>query len=153
MESDEHYMRLALEEAEAAALVGDVPVGRTGDRRRRGILGVGNNRREVDSDPTGHAEIVALRQASKRLGTWRLHGATLFATLEPCAMCAGAAVNSRVTRVVYGCGDPKAGAVRSLFTIGQDTRLNHRFAVTHGVLAAECGAILSRFFAALRTKK
>src|SRR6476646_8516446 len=107
MQPDEHYMRLALAEAEEAARVKDVPVG--------AIV--------VDQDPTAHAEIVALRQAAARLGTWRLHDATLFATLEPCPMCAGALVNARISRVVYGCDDPKAGALRSLFSLGQDARL------------------------------
>ncbi len=130
-------MRLALAEASAAAETGDVPVG-------------ARNRREVDRDPTAHAEVVALREAARRLGSWRLHGATLFVTLEPCPMCAGALVNARIERVVYGCDDPKAGALRSLYTLGGDPRLNHRFLVTPGVLPEECGRLLSDFFAALR---
>jgi tRNA(adenine34) deaminase len=114
------------------------------------VIGTGRNRREVDRDPTGHAEIVAMRAAAAHLGTWRLHGATLVVTLEPCVMCAGALVNARIERVVYGCDDPKAGALRSLYLLGEDPRLNHRFAVTRGVLAAECSQILSGFFAKLR---
>jgi tRNA(adenine34) deaminase len=147
---DEHYMRLALAEAGVAALGGDVPVGAIVVDSAGDVVGHGRNRREVDKDPTAHAEVVALREAALRAGTWRLHGCTLFATLEPCPMCAGALVNARIARVVYGCDDPKAGALRTLFAIGTDTRLNHRFEVVPGVLAAECGKVLSDFFAALR---
>jgi tRNA(adenine34) deaminase len=150
MQPDEHYMRLALAEAEAAARMKDVPVGSIVVDTEGTVIGSGRNRREVDNDPTAHAEIVALRQAAARLGTWRLHGATLFATLEPCPMCAGALVNARIARVVYGCNDPKAGALRSLFSLGEDARLNHRFVVTPGVLGDDCARILSDFFAALR---
>src|SRR5690349_8497125 len=148
--SDEDLMRLALAEAEQAMQTGDVPVGAVVVDEQGNVIGTGRNRREIDRDPTGHAEIVAMRGAAAKLGTWRLHGATLVVTLEPCVMCAGALVNARIERVVYGCDDPKAGALRSLFSIGTDTRLNHRFAVTPGVLAAECGKALSDFFAALR---
>jgi tRNA(adenine34) deaminase len=147
---DEHYMRLALAEAGAAALLGDVPVGAIVVDAAGDVVGRGRNRREVDADPTGHAEVVALREAARRAGTWRLHGCILFATLEPCPMCAGALVNARIARAVYGCDDPKAGALRTLYAIGSDARLNHRFEVTPGVLAAECGKLLSDFFAALR---
>jgi tRNA(adenine34) deaminase len=150
VQDDEHYMRLALAEASAAAEAGDVPVGAIVIDASGEVVGRGRNRREVDSDPTAHAEIVALREAARRAGTWRLNGAALFATLEPCPMCAGALVNARIERVVYGCDDPKAGALRTLYTLGSDARLNHRFAVTSGVLASECGRILSDFFAALR---
>ena len=147
---DEHYMRLALDEAGAAARVGDVPVGAIVVDSQGNVIGRGRNRREVDRDPTGHAEVVALREAASHVGSWRLEGAALFVTLEPCPMCAGACVNGRVARVVYGCDDPKAGAVRTLYAIGSDTRLNHRFEVKSGVLAAECGRVLSEFFAQLR---
>ena len=147
---DEQHMRLALAEAEQAMQTGDVPVGAVVVDAGGTVIGTGRNRREVDRDPTGHAEIVAMRAAAQKLGTWRLHGATLFVTLEPCVMCAGALVNARIERVVYGCDDPKAGALRSLYLLGEDPRLNHRFAVTPGVLAPECSGILSRFFAALR---
>ena len=112
--------------------------------------GPSGNRREVDADPTAHAELLALRDAAQRRGHWRLEGATLFVTLEPCAMCAGALVNSRIARVVYGASDPKAGAVDTLFSIGRDLRLNHRFEVTSGVLAADAARRLSEFFAKLR---
>jgi len=147
---DEHFMRLALAEAMLAAQADDVPVGAIVVDAEGRVIGTGRNRREVDRDPTGHAEMVALRSAAASLGTWRLHETTLYATLEPCPMCAGALVNARVARVVYGCDDPKAGALRSLFAIGTDTRLNHRFEVASGVLASECARLLSEFFAALR---
>ena len=150
MLDDEHYMRLALEEAGAAALAGDVPVGAVVVDSEGNVIGRGRNRREVDRDPTGHAEIVAMREAASHLGTWRLERTTLFVTLEPCPMCAGACVNARVGRVVYGCDDRKAGALRTLYALGSDARLNHRYEVTAGVLAAECGRVLSEFFAELR---
>jgi len=145
---DEHWMAIALEEARAAAAVGDVPVGAVvvhGDA----IIGRGRNRRELDRDPTAHAEIVALRDAARELGQWRVEG-TLFVTQEPCPMCAGALVNARVTRLVYGCTNPKAGAVATLFSIVSDSRLNHRVEVRGGVRADECTALLQEFFAELR---
>jgi len=147
---DEQLMRLALAEAEQAMQTGDVPVGAIVVDAEGAVIGTGRNRREVDRDPTGHAEIVAMRAAAQKLGTWRLHGATLVVTLEPCVMCAGALVNARIERVVYGCDDLKAGALRSLYLLGEDPRLNHRFAVTAGVLAEDCARMLSAFFAALR---
>jgi len=146
--ADDHWMRLALEEAQAAGAAGDVPVGAVivvDDR----IVGRGRNRREVDRDPTAHAEIVALRDAAATLGQWRVEG-TLVVTQEPCPMCAGALVNARVSRLVYGCSNPKAGAVESLFQLVSDARLNHRIAFTAGVRADECAAVLQRFFAELR---
>ena len=148
--ADDDLMRLALAEAEQAMQTGDVPVGAVVVDEAGTVIGRGRNRREIDRDPTGHAEIVAMRQAAAHLGTWRLHGATLIVTLEPCVMCAGALVNARIERVVYGCNDPKAGALRSLYLIGEDSRLNHRYAVTSGVLAGDCARLLSGFFAALR---
>jgi tRNA(adenine34) deaminase len=147
---DTLFMREALEEAEAALQVGDVPVGAVVVDAAGATIARGRNRRELDQDPTAHAEIDALRRAAAALGHWRLEGATVFVTLEPCPMCAGALVNARVARVVYGCADPKAGAVDTLFTIGSDPRLNHRFAVTSGVLGEECAAKLKGFFARLR---
>ena len=143
-------MRLALDEAHQAAKSNDVPVGAIVVAADGTVIGTGRNRREADSDPTAHAEIVALRAASHAVGLWRLDGATLYVTLEPCAMCAGALVNARISRLVYGCYDPKAGAVHSLFRIGTDDRLNHRFEVTQGVLSTECMEILRAFFAELR---
>lgn len=146
--TDEHWMSIALHEAQAAAAAGDVPVGAVivmGDR----IVSRGRNRREVDRDPTAHAEIVALRDASRALGQWRVEG-TLVVTHEPCPMCAGALVNARVRRLVFGCVNPKAGAVTTLYQIGSDPRLNHRIEITGGVRAEECAALLQQFFAELR---
>ena len=148
MQSDEYWMTIALEEARAAAAAGDVPVGAVIVIDDRDIAR-GRNRREVDRDPTAHAEIVALREAAHALGIWRVEG-TLFVTQEPCPMCAGALVNARITRLVYGCTNPKAGAVTSLYTIVTDPRLNHRMDVTSGVLATECANVLTNFFAELR---
>ena len=147
--TDEQWMQVALEEARAAAAAGDVPVGAVIVGADGMLLARGRNRRELDSDPTAHAEIVALREAAKTLGHWRVE-ATLFVTQEPCPMCAGALVNARVARLVYGCANPKAGAVASLYSIVSDPRLNHRMEVTSGVLATECAEQLSRFFAELR---
>lgn len=146
--TDEHWMSLALDEARAAAAAGDVPVGAV-IVRDDGIVSRGRNRREVDRDPTAHAEVVALRDAAQALGHWRVE-ATLFVTQEPCPMCAGALVNARVTRLVFGCTNPKAGSVVTLYQIVSDPRLNHRVAVTGGVRAAECTAVLQQFFAELR---
>lgn len=146
--NDDDYMALALEEARAAAAAGDVPVGAIivlDDK----IIGRGRNRREVDRDPTAHAEVVALRAAATALQHWRVE-ATMFVTQEPCPMCAGALVNARIKRVVFGCFNPKAGAVQSLFTLTTDPRLNHRLEVRGGVCANESAALLSTFFADLR---
>jgi tRNA(adenine34) deaminase len=147
---DEAFMAIALEEAQAAAAVGDVPVGAVLVDPKGAVLARGRNVRELEHDPTGHAEIVALRRGSEALGAWRLEGCTLFVTLEPCPMCAGALVNARVARVVFGCTDPKAGAIETLFRIGSDARLNHRFEVRSGVLADACAAALRAFFDRLR---
>ena len=138
-------MRLALREARRAA--GDVPVGAIVLGPTGQVLGTGRNERERTGDPTAHAEIVALRQAATRLGEWRLTGCTLVVTFEPCTMCAGAAVLARVERLVYGATDPKAGAVGSLWDVVRDRRLNHRPEVISGVLAEECGELLTEFFA------
>jgi tRNA(adenine34) deaminase len=146
--TDDQWMEIALEEARAAAAAGDVPVGAV-VVRDDAILGRGRNRRELDRDPTAHAELVALRDAAHALGHWRVD-ATLYVTQEPCPMCAGALVNARVQRLVFGCLNPKAGAVQSLFTIVTDARLNHRIEVRGEVRAAECAALLSEFFAELR---
>jgi len=147
---DEALMRLALAEADAAAAAGEVPVGCVIVNANGEVLGRGRNARETLGDPTAHAEILAIRAAAQRIGGWRLEGTTAYVTLEPCAMCAGALVLSRVPRVVFGCADPKAGAVTTMFGIGVDTRLNHRFEVTGGVLAEECAQRLQTFFAGLR---
>lgn len=143
-------MRLALAEADACLQTSDVPVGAIVVGADGQILARGRNAREGSGDPTAHAEVIALRKAAAALGHWRLLGATLYVTLEPCPMCAGALVNARISRLVYGCEDPKAGAVSSLFSIGQDARLNHRFEVRGGVLADDCAGRLRSFFAKLR---
>lgn len=150
--NDEARMRAALAEADRAAEKGEVPVGAIVVDAAGTIVGVGHNLRETAADPTAHAEIVAIREAARARGSWRLDGTTVYVTLEPCAMCAGAMVNARIGRVVWGCDDPKAGACSTLFAIGQDARLNHRFAVTRGVLEEECAERLRRFFAALRAQ-
>jgi len=145
---DERWMARALEQARLAARAGDVPVGAVivlDDRE----LAVGENRREVDRDPTAHAEVVALRRAAAALGQWRVE-ATLYVTQEPCPMCAGALVNARIRRLVYGCENPKAGAVRALYRIADDPRLNHRMDVVAGILADDCAGVLREFFADLR---
>ncbi len=149
---DARWMWAAIAEARAAEAAGEVPIGCVLVSGRE-IVARGHNLRERAQDPTAHAEIVAIKGAASRLGTWRLSGVTAYVTLEPCPMCAGALVNARVDRVVYGAPDPKAGATSTLYTIGQDTRLNHRFALTGGVLAEECGGLLSEFFARIRAKR
>ena len=145
-------MRLALAEAAAAGLqtrpAQDIPVGAVILDEAGTVIARARNRREVDRDPTAHAEVVAIRQAARALGSWRLTGLTLVVTLEPCTMCAGAVTAARVARVVYGAEDPKAGAVGSLWDVVRDPRLNHRPEVIGGVLAAECGDLLRDFFAA-----
>ncbi|WP_344019194.1 tRNA adenosine(34) deaminase TadA [Streptomyces luteireticuli] len=139
-------MRAALEEAERAPATGDVPVGAVVLAPDGTVIGRGRNEREATGDPTGHAEVLALREAARAVGEWRLSGCTLVVTLEPCTMCAGAIVLSRVDRVVYGAVDEKAGAAGSLWDVVRDRRLNHRPEVVSGVLADECSALLTRFF-------
>ncbi|MCL2825009.1 MAG: tRNA adenosine(34) deaminase TadA [Polyangiaceae bacterium] len=150
MISDETWMKWAIREADLAAKQGDVPVGCVIVDHRGALLASGQNRREQEQDPTAHAEIVTLRLAAIHRGHWRLSGCTLYVTLEPCPMCAGAIVNARVERVVYGCRDPKAGAVRSIMNIADDPRLNHRVEVVEGVLAEDCAQRLRQFFGRLR---
>ncbi|MBC7373395.1 MAG: nucleoside deaminase [Frankiales bacterium] len=139
-------MGLALEQARLALGHGDVPVGAVVVAEDGTVLGAGHNDREGSCDPTAHAEVLALRAAAVAVGSWRLTGATLVVTLEPCTMCAGAAVLARVSRVVYGATDPKAGAAGSLFDVLRDRRLNWRPEVVSGVLAEECGLLLKHFF-------
>jgi tRNA(adenine34) deaminase len=143
-------MRLALAEAERATEHGDVPIGAVVVGPDGAVLAEAHNERELAGDPTAHAEVLALRRAAERLGSWRLEGCTLVVTLEPCTMCAGALVLSRVDRLVYGATDPKAGAVGSLWDVVRDRRLNHRPEVVGGVLAEESGTLLRAFFAAHR---
>jgi tRNA(adenine34) deaminase len=139
-------MRLALEQAVLTAASADVPVGAIVVDADGEVLGVGCNARELTGDPTAHAEVLAVRAAAAALGTWRLSGCTLVVTLEPCTMCAGALVLARVSRVVFGAADPKAGAVGSLWDVVRDRRLNHRPEVVGGVLADDCGELLRAFF-------
>lgn len=149
-ENDDHWMQVALEQADLATTHGDVPIGAVVVRHDGVALAVGRNRRELDADPTAHAELLALRQACATRGHWRLHDAVLYVTLEPCTMCAGALVNSRISRVVFGAWDAKAGALGSLYTLHADTRLNHRFPVRAEVLAEPCRQRLRAFFQRLR---
>ncbi|MCB9554572.1 MAG: nucleoside deaminase [Deltaproteobacteria bacterium] len=146
---DRQYIDQALELAGQAAAAGEVPVGAVVVKDQT-VIGRGYNLRERDCDPTAHAEIVAMRQAAQALGHWRLSDCRLYVTLEPCPMCAGALVNARVSALIYGCADPKAGAVRSLYTLCDDPRLNHRLAITRGVEAERCAALLADFFEQLR---
>ncbi len=143
--TDEHFMQLALEQAEAAAAADEAPVGAVIVCDGR-VLAAARNEREALRDPTAHAEMIAITQAAAALASWRLDGCTLYVTLEPCPMCAGAIVQARVPRVVYGAADPKAGAARSLFRLLDDPRLNHRAELVEGVLAEPCGRILTEFF-------
>jgi tRNA(adenine34) deaminase len=146
---DERFMRRAIAEAERALGHDDVPIGAVVVHGGE-VVGAGHNERELRQDPTAHAEIIALRAAARALGSWRVLDSTLYVTLEPCAMCAGAIVLARAPRVVYGCTDPKAGAAGSVLDILAEPRLNHRPEVTGGVLAAECATLLTDFFAARR---
>jgi tRNA(adenine34) deaminase len=146
-------MRLALAEARAALVTGDVPVGAVVLDATGAVVATGRNRREVDADPTAHAEVVALREAARDRGRWRLEGCTLVVTLEPCTMCAGAIGLSRLERLVFGAFDDKAGAVGSLWDVVRDRRLNHRPQVVAGVLAEESASLLREFFAARRGRE
>jgi tRNA(adenine34) deaminase len=152
MSEDEAFMQQALALAREAAALGEVPVGAVAVHEGS-IVGTGFNRREVDRNPLAHAELMALDAAAKTLGAWRLTGVTLYVTLEPCAMCAGALVQSRVTRLVFGTMDPKAGAVGSLYNLAEEPRHNHRLQVTSGILADESRLLLKSFFERLREKR
>jgi tRNA(adenine34) deaminase len=149
---DERYMHLALEQAVEAATADEAPVGAiiVADDR---VIAVARNEREALRDPTAHAEMIAITQASAALRNWRLENCTLYVTLEPCPMCAGAIVQARIPRVVFGALDPKGGAVRSLYRLLEDERLNHRVAVVEGVLREPCGQVLTDFFAGKRRAK
>ncbi len=149
--ADEKFMRLALAEAEKAAAGGETPVGAVvviGDE----VIAAAHNMREAWQDPAAHAEMLAIRETSAKLGKWRLSDATLYVTLEPCLMCAGVLVLARVSRLVYGCRDPKAGALGSVYDVVRDGRLNHTYRITPGILEAECRDVLQRFFEKLRNK-
>lgn len=145
-------MALALEEARAAAQVGEVPIGAV-VVCEGAVVARAHNRRELDTDPTGHAELIAIREASQRLGRWRLSDCTVYVTLEPCPMCAGLMHQARIARCVYAAADPKAGALGSLYDLHDDVRLNHRFDVTVGVMAEESSGMLKEFFKKLREGK
>jgi tRNA(adenine34) deaminase len=147
---DETFMRAALEEARRGLLAGEVPVGAV-VVQDGAIVGRAHNAPIALNDPTAHAEVLALREAGRKLANYRLTGATLYVTVEPCAMCCGAALHARLARVVYGAVDPKAGAVKSLHRLLDDTRVNHRVETVGGVLVGECGALLREFFETKRT--
>jgi tRNA(adenine34) deaminase len=149
---DNYWMGLAIREAHKAGARGEVPIGAVVVRDGV-VLGRGYNLREKSLDPTSHAEMTAIRKAAKKAGNWRLLGATLYVTLEPCPMCMGAIILARLERVVFGCHDPKAGAAGSLYDLSDDARLNHRVELATGVRGEECAELLSSFFAALRRKK
>ena len=150
MNDDSYYMKIALKEAEKALLEGEVPIGAVLVNDEGGIVACGHNLRETEHDATAHAEVVVIREAGKKFGEWRLKNCTLYVTVEPCPMCAGAIVMSRVARVVYGVPDSKAGAVESLFNIPGHPALNHNPLVRAGVLEDECREIMQRFFAKRR---
>ena len=145
-------MGLALEEAAAAFAHGDVPIGAVVVGRDGEVIARRHNERELGGDPTAHAEILALRDAAAHLGGWRLEGCTLVSTIEPCPMCAGAALAARITTVVFGAADPKAGALGSLYNLGADPRLNHDMAIVPGIRAAEAAALIRRFFTDHRSR-
>lgn|SRR5487761_131984 len=152
-DADPGWMRMALDMARGAQIAGEVPVGAVVVSAEGELLGRGYNRTLLDADPSAHAEIVALRAAAWKLGNPRLGGCTLYATIEPCAMCSGALIQARIERLVYGAEDPKAGALHSVPTLAAHPALNHAFAVTSGVLADECGELLREFFRERRPGK
>lgn len=149
---DEVFMAMALQEARKAEALGEVPIGAILVREGE-VVGTGYNLRETSKDPTAHAELIAIRAASARLGGWRLVGSTLYVTLEPCPMCAGAIVQSRIERVIFGVSDPKAGCAGTLMNLLQEDRFNHQVEVQSGILAEECSDILKSFFRQLRARK
>jgi tRNA(adenine34) deaminase len=152
LSSDTRFMQLALAEAARAGELGEVPIGAVIVKDGE-VIGRGHNLRETSNDPTTHAEMIAIREAAARIGHWRLLDTTLYVTLEPCVMCMGAIILARIPRLVYGCRDPRVGAVGSIYDFSRDDRFNHRVEVTEGVLSDECSALLSGFFQDLREKK
>lgn len=146
-------MHLAIEEALKAEGIGEVPIGAVIVRENGEIISRAHNLRETSLDPTAHAEIIAIREAAKKLGNWRLANVALYVTLEPCAMCVGAIILSRIKRVIFGARDPKAGAIVSIYNIGVDGKLNHRVEIEEGILRDECADLLKRFFENLRAEK
>jgi tRNA(adenine34) deaminase len=151
-EHDQHFMQAALAEAEIAESLGEVPIGAVIVHNGQ-FIGRGHNLRESSQDPTTHAEVIAIRQAAQHLQSWRLLDCTLYVTLEPCVMCMGAIILARIPRLVFGCHDPKVGAVGSLYNFAEDDRFNHRVEVENGVLRQECSQQLSAFFRKLREEK
>jgi tRNA(adenine34) deaminase len=149
LEADEYFMACALEDATAAGTLGEAPIGAVVVYEGE-IIARAGNRREIDADPAGHAEFLALTEAARVLGRWRLTGCTVYVTLEPCLMCAGLMQQSRIDRCVYGASDPKAGALGTLYCVHSDSRLNHVFEVTSGIMGAQSSALLKDFFAHLR---
>lgn len=149
MNSDEAFMKEAIEEAKAAAKIGEVPIGAIAVVGEK-IVGRAHNIREKTHNPLGHAELLLIEKLSKKKRSWRLEDATIYATCEPCIMCAGAMLQARISKVVFGCADPKGGAFGTLYDVSNDPRLNHRIAVVRGVLADECASLLSDFFKGLR---
>lgn len=152
MQEQQHYMRVALAEADLAEGLGEVPVGAVIEHHGE-IIGRGHNLREQANDPTAHAEMIAIRQAAETLDSWRLLDCTLYVTLEPCVMCMGAIILARIPRLVFGCRDPRAGAVGSIYDFSTDERFNHRVLISEGVLEQYCSHRLSRFFQQLRQRK
>lgn len=152
MADDQDFMRLAIAEAQKAADIGEVPVGSVVVLDGQ-VVSRGFNRRETWQDPTAHAELIAMRRAAEKLGSWRLLDCTLYITLEPCPMCAGTIINARIPRVVYGARDAKAGAARSLYAMLEDPRLNHRVDVTENCLKHECAGLLTDFFEEIRRRR
>jgi tRNA(adenine34) deaminase len=152
MMNDEYYMRLAIEEAKKAAKIGEVPIGAVIVKDNQ-VIALAHNLREIEQRSIAHAEVLAIDQACRALGSWRLEDATLYVTLEPCAMCAGAIVLSRIKRVVFGASDPKGGCAGTLMNLLQEKRFNHQTEVVSGILQEECGRMLSEFFRQLRSKK
>jgi len=152
MKDDVYWMKKALDLARKAEAIGEVPIGAV-IVKDDVIVGRGFNQRECRNDPSAHAEMIAIRQASRKLHAWRLTGTTLFVTLEPCPMCMGAILLARIDRVVFGCLDPKAGAAGSLYNLAEDRRFNHRIELGSGVLKEECSGMLSNFFRKLRSEK
>jgi tRNA(adenine34) deaminase len=151
-DDDERYMALAIDEAAKAQAIGEVPIGAV-IVREGAVIAQAYNQRETLQEPTAHAELTAIHEASRKLGTWRLTGCTLYVTLEPCPMCAGAIVLSRIDRLVFGAPDPKAGCAGTLMNLVQDSRFNHQAEVTSNVLGAQCGTLLTEFFRNLRKVK
>jgi tRNA(adenine34) deaminase len=149
-DKDKKFMLLAIEEAQLAGGIGEVPIGSVITDKDNNIISSGYNLREKNQDPTAHAEIIAIRRASEKLQSWRMDGTTLYVTLEPCAMCIGAIVLARISRLVFGARDTKAGAVYSVYNIGTDNKLNHSVEVIEGVLETQCSDLLKEFFKTLR---